>query len=104
MVNENVKYSLKARYTVANICDEKIFETAVDSFAEAIAKTFEECLLELDYDTETLNEYHYGVNIAVIVVTDETYRVPAFPLYFKCLDCFCVFALDEDSCEVEVLK
>lgn len=104
MGNETVKYALKARYTVTNICDEKIFETAVDSFAEAIAETFKECLLELDYDTEALTEYHYGVNIAVIITVDETYQVPTFPLYFKCLDCFCVFALDEDSCEAEVLK
>ena len=27
MGNENVKYALKARYTVANICDEKIFDS-----------------------------------------------------------------------------
>lgn len=104
MSNEKVKYALRARYTTANVYDEKLFETTVDSFAEAIAETFEECLLELDYDTEVLNENCYGVNIVVIVAADETYRVPAFPLYFRCSDYFSVFALDEDSCEAEVIK
>jgi len=104
MGNEKVKYALKARYSVSNIYNEKIFDTMVDSFAEAIAETFKECLLELDYDTEALNENCYGVNLTVIVAADETYQVPAFPLYFKCSDCFGVFVLDEDSCEVEVLK
>lgn len=103
MGNETVKYALKARYTTVNICDEKTFEPAVDSFAEAIAETFKECLLELDYDIEALNEYYYSVNITVIVAADETYQVPVFPLCFRCLDCFIVFALDEDSCDVEVI-
>lgn len=103
MSNEKVKYALKARYTTANIYDEKLLETTTDIVAEDLAKTFEDCLLELDYDIETLNENCYGVNFVAIVVADETYRVPAFPLYFRCLDYFCVFVLDENSCDVEVI-
>lgn len=104
MRRTKARYALKAKYSTSHVYDEKLFDVTVDSLAEALAETFEECMISLDYDTEALDENCYGVNVEVIVEADETYRIPAFPLYFRYSDHFSVFALDEDSCEAEALK
>lgn len=103
MKQTKVRYALKARYGMSHVHDEKLFDVAVDSLAEALAGVFKECMICLNYELVALGLDTNSVNVEVIVEADETYHVPTFPPYFSCSEQLGVFALDEDSCETEVL-